>query len=77
MAEDLKTMGKITLQQNTEPALEWLSVVKEKVQSLRFGEVAITVHENRVTQIAQREKLRLSQGKKRDKTPVEELNGQA
>lgn len=37
---------------------EWLAVVAEKVRSLRFGVVQITVHEGRVTQVEVTEKTR-------------------
>jgi hypothetical protein len=38
---------------------EWLDVVREKVESLRFGVVQITVHDSKVTQIDRTEKTRL------------------
>ena len=38
---------------------DWLELVREKVQSLRFGVVQIVVHDSRVTQIERTEKLRL------------------
>jgi hypothetical protein len=39
---------------------EWLTVVQDKVKSLRFGVVQIVVHEAKVTQIERTEKTRLS-----------------
>ena len=39
---------------------EWLRVVQEKVESLRFGVVQLVVHDGRVTQIERTEKTRLS-----------------
>lgn len=38
---------------------EWLEIVREKVASLRYGVVQITVHEGRVTQIERTERTRL------------------
>ena len=41
---------------------DWLVIVREKVESLRFGIVQLVVHEGRVTQIERTEKTRLSTG---------------
>ncbi len=38
---------------------DWLDIVRQNVQSLRFGVVQIVVHESRVTQIERTEKTRL------------------
>ncbi|MFT3831484.1 MAG: YezD family protein [Opitutaceae bacterium] len=38
---------------------EWLAVVREKVEGLRFGVVQIVVHDSKVTQIERTEKTRL------------------
>jgi hypothetical protein len=38
---------------------EWLRVVQEKVESLRFGVVQLVVHDGKVTQIERTEKTRL------------------
>ncbi len=38
---------------------DWCSLVLQKVESLRFGEVRIVVHEGTVTQIESTEKTRL------------------
>ncbi len=38
---------------------DWLELVREKVESLRFGTVQITVHDSRVTQIERTEKTRI------------------
>ncbi len=44
----------------TEPVLpDWLLIVKDKVESLRFGVVQLTVHDGRVTQIERTEKTRI------------------
>lgn len=37
----------------------WLALVREKVESLRFGVVHLIVHDGRVTQIERTEKTRL------------------
>lgn len=39
----------------------WLALVKEKVESLRFGVVQLVVHEGRVTQIDRTEKTRVTE----------------
>jgi hypothetical protein len=38
---------------------DWLALVREKVEGLRFGVVQLTVHEGRVTQIERTEKTRI------------------
>jgi hypothetical protein len=38
---------------------DWLTLVREKVESLRFGVVQLVVHDGRVTQIERTEKTRL------------------
>ena len=38
---------------------DWLELVREKVQSLRFGVVQIVVHDSKVTRIERTEKTRL------------------
>jgi hypothetical protein len=42
---------------NQEP--EWLALVREKVESLRFGVVQIVIHDSKVTLIERTEKTRL------------------
>ena len=42
----------------TEPE-SWLDIVRQKVESMRFGSVQIVVHEGRVTQVESTEKTRL------------------
>lgn len=39
---------------------EWLEIVREKVQTLRYGVVQIVVHDSRVTQIERTEKTRVA-----------------
>jgi hypothetical protein len=41
------------------PSTDWLALVREKVDRLRFGIVQLVVHEGRVTQIECTEKTRL------------------
>jgi hypothetical protein len=41
---------------------DWLALVREKVDRLRFGVVQLIVHEGRVTQIECTEKTRLPSG---------------
>ncbi len=41
------------------PTPEWLDIVRQKVESLRFGVVQIVVHDARVTQIERTEKTRI------------------
>jgi hypothetical protein len=38
---------------------EWLALVREKIESLRYGFVQLVVHDGRVTQIERTEKTRL------------------
>jgi hypothetical protein len=42
---------------NAQP--EWLRIVREKVETLRFGVVQIVIHDSRVTLIERTEKTRL------------------
>jgi hypothetical protein len=41
---------------------DWVALVREKVESLRYGVVQLVVHDGRVTQIERTEKTRLSAG---------------
>lgn len=38
---------------------EWLSLVREKVETLRYGVVQIVIHDSQVTQIERTEKTRI------------------
>ncbi|MET0263106.1 MAG: YezD family protein [Rariglobus sp.] len=38
----------------------WLEIVRQKVESLRYGVVQIVVHDSRVTQIERTEKTRIA-----------------
>lgn len=39
---------------------EWLEVVRQKVEHLKFGSVQVVVHEGRVTQVESLEKTRFN-----------------
>lgn len=52
-------MSQVITQTKSEIPPEWLRVVQEKVESLRFGVVQLVVHDGRVTQIERTEKTRL------------------
>lgn len=41
----------------------WLELVRQQVDSLKFGTVQITVHDSRVTQVERVEKVRLDRTK--------------
>ena len=38
---------------------DWLDLVRDKVESFRFGVVQITIHDSKVTQIDRTEKIRI------------------
>ncbi len=42
------------------PAPDWIRIVQQKVESLRFGVVQLVVHNGQVTQIERTEKTRLA-----------------
>jgi hypothetical protein len=48
---------------NTELLPDWLVLVREHVESLRFGTVQITVHDSRVMEVVRSEKVRLDRPK--------------
>jgi hypothetical protein len=48
---------------NQQSSADWLELVRQKVQSLRFGVVQIVVHDSKVTQIERTEKTRLQSAK--------------
>ena len=51
------------MQENAQRAknkdVQWLTLVRQQVESLRYGVVQIVVHDARVTRIERTEKLRL------------------
>ena len=61
-------MSKITLNREPEPAQDWLQIVREKVEGLVNGDIFITVHNHKITQIERREKV-LFQLTKQEKQP--------
>lgn len=42
------------------PKTDWVDVVRNKVEALKFGSIQIIVHEGRVTQIESLEKTRFN-----------------
>ena len=52
-------MSQNSISSQNEIPPEWLRVVQEKVESLRFGVVQLVVHDGKVTQIERTEKTRL------------------
>lgn len=52
----------------TQISPEWLEIVAEQVESIRFGVVQVTVHESRVVQIEKTEKLRLNRAEQEQGT---------
>jgi hypothetical protein len=40
---------------------DWLALVQQHVQSLRYGVVQIVIHDGRVTQVEKTERVRLDQ----------------
>ena len=45
------------------PSPDWIALVREKVEGLRYGVVQLVVHDGRVTQIERTEKTRLPAGR--------------
>jgi hypothetical protein len=56
----------ITIPKPDADRVEWLRVVQEKVETLRYGVVQLIVHDGRVTQIERTEKTRLYPSGNRD-----------
>lgn len=48
------------MRQHEPESPDWLELVREKVQTLRFGGVQIIVHDSKVTQIERTEKTRVN-----------------
>jgi hypothetical protein len=55
-------MSESTIQSKSDVPPDWLRVVQDKVESLRYGIVQLVVHDGRVTQIERTEKTRFSPG---------------
>ena len=51
------------LPDKNQTSANWLEIVRQNVQSLRFGVVQIVVHDSKVTQIERTEKTRLQSEK--------------
>ena len=51
--------------------MQWLALVRQQVESLRYGVVQIVVHDARVTRIERTEKLRLEPDGKTAATSTE------
>ncbi len=60
-----------TIASQTSPAThsDWVALVREKVEGLRYGVVQLIVHDGRVTQIERTEKTRLTPGSGADEAP--------
>ncbi len=48
-----------SVQRQKNKDIQWLALVRQQVESLRYGVVQIVVHDARVTRIERTEKLRL------------------
>jgi hypothetical protein len=48
------------------PVPDWLALVRDQVEGLRYGVVQLVVHDGRVTQIERTEKTRLPANSVRD-----------
>ena len=48
---------------NTHSSTDWLELVRQKVESLRFGAVLIKVYKSKVIEIERTEKTRLQSAK--------------
>ena len=53
-------MSEAILPSQSDAPPEWLRVVQQKVETLRYGVVQLVVHDGRVTQIERTEKTRLN-----------------
>jgi hypothetical protein len=52
----------------------WLDVVRNQVNSLRFGQIQIVVHNSQVVQVEKTERIRFNQPPKSDTDFFQELN---
>ncbi len=55
--------GKLMPHKNTHSSADWLELVRQKVESLRFGAVLIKVYKSKVIEIERTEKTRLQSAK--------------
>src|SRR6184192_1616111 len=58
----VQTKGELMAHNNTQSSADWLELVRQQVQGLRFGVVQILVHDSKVTQIERTERTRLLNG---------------
>ena len=59
MSAATESLSTATHASATTAAPDWLALVREKVEGLRYGVVQLVVHDGRVTQIERSEKTRL------------------
>src|SRR5436305_14370888 len=59
LLRSVQTKGELMPHDERRASADWLELVCEKVQSLRFGVVQIVVHDSTATQIERTEKTRL------------------
>jgi hypothetical protein len=52
-------MSEAVIPTKPDPTPDWLRVVQQKVETLRYGVVQLVVHDGRVTQIERTEKTRI------------------
>jgi hypothetical protein len=55
-------MSEAIFSSKSETPPDWVRLVQQKVESLRYGVVQLVVHDGRVTQIERTEKTRLTSG---------------
>ena len=55
-------MTETIIQHKPEVQPDWVRLVQQKVEGLRYGVVQLVVHDGRVTQIERTEKTRISAG---------------
>ena len=58
MSSEKKPEGQKPQREDKDASPAWLNVVRDQVESLKFGTVQITIHDSRVIQIEKLEKLR-------------------
>jgi hypothetical protein len=55
-------VSNVPAQKSAEETIDWVQLVKDSVQGLRFGVVQIVVHDAKVVQIETTEKVRIEAG---------------
>ena len=61
LREQMKVNGNKTESEPTANQATWVELVRNQVNSLRFGVIQIVVHDSRIVQIERTEKVRLDQ----------------